>query len=519
MRNRGFTLVELLAVIVVLGIIMSIAIPRIINVIDSSKSNIYISNIGLVEKGFELYLSNHEEILPKYVGETVEIGVQTLIDNQHLNSITSPFNKNEKCTGYILINKTEDGYIKTPHINCVKNINNNEEDKLILYYPFFDFQEPTQNIFTELNLSTIEMGGITYNSVGVEDGWIKYSISGTGSSSTYPYTFRINPMIINSEFFLSTSFKYKTNVISKYNIFGDPRMVNIFYKPGFNRNEINRGEYVEASLEMISPLSLTDGTPIVGEKNEAIYFLSRPNVGTVFNPETDYLSFKDIQVEKKSYSTPYTEGTRTGIVKDYSGNNNNSILTITNTPRWIHDNERKSGVYEFNGLNSILASKISTTFNYQKFNEYTISLWAYKKSNNTFQVLIGGEVGNNASMAIITSTNNAINFHCYDTTDKTLLVSKSNVFPLNKWTHIVATVKYTTIISDVASGEIILYANGNEIGRNTFSNITLFDRNTVIGSPSNNTYNRAFEGRLSDIRIYNRLLSKDEIKLLYEATK
>ena len=41
MKKKGFTLVELLAVIVILGIIMSITTPIIIKVINDSKKETY----------------------------------------------------------------------------------------------------------------------------------------------------------------------------------------------------------------------------------------------------------------------------------------------------------------------------------------------------------------------------------------------------------------------------------------------------------------------------------------------
>ncbi|HOO68072.1 MAG TPA: type II secretion system protein, partial [Bacilli bacterium] len=37
MKRKGFTLVELLAVIVILGIILLVAVPKIMNVISDSK--------------------------------------------------------------------------------------------------------------------------------------------------------------------------------------------------------------------------------------------------------------------------------------------------------------------------------------------------------------------------------------------------------------------------------------------------------------------------------------------------
>lgn len=54
MKNKGFTLVELLAVIVVLGLIMMIAVPSTINVLEKNKKESYIADakeiIRLVER-------------------------------------------------------------------------------------------------------------------------------------------------------------------------------------------------------------------------------------------------------------------------------------------------------------------------------------------------------------------------------------------------------------------------------------------------------------------------------------
>lgn len=55
MRKKGFTLVELLAVIVLLGLLMAIAVPSALNLSSKVKSKSYDTKIDLIEKAAETY--------------------------------------------------------------------------------------------------------------------------------------------------------------------------------------------------------------------------------------------------------------------------------------------------------------------------------------------------------------------------------------------------------------------------------------------------------------------------------
>ena len=54
MKNKGFTLVELLAVITVLGLLLTIAIPRIGNIIDDSKRNSFLGEAQAVYRAAKM---------------------------------------------------------------------------------------------------------------------------------------------------------------------------------------------------------------------------------------------------------------------------------------------------------------------------------------------------------------------------------------------------------------------------------------------------------------------------------
>lgn len=57
-RNKGFTLVELLAVIVILGLIALIAVPIVLNNIKKTKEDLYNTQIELIKAGALSYVTD-----------------------------------------------------------------------------------------------------------------------------------------------------------------------------------------------------------------------------------------------------------------------------------------------------------------------------------------------------------------------------------------------------------------------------------------------------------------------------
>jgi prepilin-type N-terminal cleavage/methylation domain-containing protein len=58
--RKGFTLVELLVVVLILGALAAIAIPRISQSADSAKKNACRTNVDLLNSQIELYYANND---------------------------------------------------------------------------------------------------------------------------------------------------------------------------------------------------------------------------------------------------------------------------------------------------------------------------------------------------------------------------------------------------------------------------------------------------------------------------
>ncbi len=65
----GFTLVEILVVVTIVGVLAAIVVPQFQSSTNSAKSACLSSNLTVIRKQIELYKIHHNSILPAAVGE------------------------------------------------------------------------------------------------------------------------------------------------------------------------------------------------------------------------------------------------------------------------------------------------------------------------------------------------------------------------------------------------------------------------------------------------------------------
>lgn len=121
--KKGFTLIELICVIVLLGIIAMIAIPTINTAINNSKEKAYNEQIALIEDTAKTYTSKHSLKLPNQtsgsklcvsVAEMQKDGLLTSEAIQNPNyeeGSTDAKKKNKTFTGSVVITWKNNKYL------------------------------------------------------------------------------------------------------------------------------------------------------------------------------------------------------------------------------------------------------------------------------------------------------------------------------------------------------------------------------------------------------------------------
>ena len=123
-NNKGFTLVELLAVVMILGAIMAMASLSYTSYLKRSRDKSFDLAVNSMEDAAQSALQDCEtgasndtdtglptgfcishSGIPE-VGETVTINLSELVNYHYIDQIMSPYNTKEKCTGRVQVRRS-----------------------------------------------------------------------------------------------------------------------------------------------------------------------------------------------------------------------------------------------------------------------------------------------------------------------------------------------------------------------------------------------------------------------------
>ena len=129
MKNRkGFTLVELLAVVVILGIIIMMSIPVVGRWIDRSKMESDEGNKKALIMAAQSYAQGNTKKLPKSVGGTTKITAQELLNANFLKEELVNSEKKNCMDSYVkIVKQGQNNYKYTAFINCGEETVANED--------------------------------------------------------------------------------------------------------------------------------------------------------------------------------------------------------------------------------------------------------------------------------------------------------------------------------------------------------------------------------------------------------
>ena len=128
-NRKGFTMVELLAAIAIMGILATIAIVSVSSVLDNAEEKHYETQEKNMIMAAQSYAQDNRNILPKAVGDTRTITLQELQKAKYIGKVVDRSKKNCDEGSVTIFKYSKDGYSYRMHLVCPsKEIGSEEED-------------------------------------------------------------------------------------------------------------------------------------------------------------------------------------------------------------------------------------------------------------------------------------------------------------------------------------------------------------------------------------------------------
>ena len=211
MKNKGFTMIELLATITILGILSIIAVGSVTFLIDKSKKNFYASQRNNLISAAKSYYQANRSKLPKSVGLKKEVSLKTLQDEKFIGKVYDSSKKmcNPENTKVEVI-KTSNSYKYESFLDCpnLSDTANASENTVVTA----TYTKVGGTVTLKINSTNTKIKSYSYTVLKNESNYIG-PITGKGNSKTLDLkTFKIDLTENNKNY----TFKANIDVVDEY---------------------------------------------------------------------------------------------------------------------------------------------------------------------------------------------------------------------------------------------------------------------------------------------------------------
>lgn len=314
LKKKGFTLIELIATIIVLAILLAIAVPSVRTFISNSYAESYKLDLKAMEEAAKGYVIDKkikfEEVDRKFVQ------ISTLIEEGFLDPVIDPQSK-EQCEGYVKVDKNYRKYTYKAYLKCGTNYESEKYGN-------------TDNVFPNIlilgtNPVTLEIGS-TYSDAGATasdniDGDITNKIITTGSVSpnivgTYKITYSVTDSSDNT-----TTVERIVNVIDYIPIFNETQLAQVCSGNDVSIGGNNFKMNPSSKYKLMNDISLSSNwTPVCS-----------PFTGT-FEGDNHHITNVQMTNVDKAYVGLFEINSASGTIRNLNvaGNITNSTSRFTN---------------------------------------------------------------------------------------------------------------------------------------------------------------------------------------------
>jgi hypothetical protein len=206
-----------------------------------------------------------------------------------------------------------------------------------------------------------------------------------------------------------------------------------------------------------------------------------------------------------------------GNLKDFAGKNDG-----TNNGANVVDGYGQTA-YDFNGSSNYIDISSSKWNNYfgdsTENNFWTSSAWVNIDNLNqgyqdsTAGAIIGQRYGTTV-VPLGIRENGSIFVNLDDSRGGS--PESNDTISENSWFHIVATYKWNDDLSSTPYGESFFYINGQPAGSDTNDSDSASSSSSSLYIGRDNRYDMYVNGKIQDVRIYDKVLTDEEVNVLYE---